>query len=80
MSQICCEPFLVFFRELTRAEINNYLKREQPYNCAGSFKSEGLGITLFRKMEGNDPNSLIGLPLICLIDMLINEGINPLDS
>ncbi len=77
-TQICCEPFHVYFRELTRSGIENYLKREQPYDCAGSFKSEGLGIALFRKMEGDDPNSLIGLPLIRLIDMLKNEGIDPL--
>ncbi|MEN8177630.1 MAG: nucleoside triphosphate pyrophosphatase [Pseudomonadota bacterium] len=78
--QVCCEPFSVHFRELDSEEIENYLSRERPYNCAGSFKSEGLGITLFRKMEGDDPNSLIGLPLIRLIDMLKNEGINPLKT
>ena len=77
-SQVCCEPFHVYFRNLISDEIENYLLREKPYNCAGSFKSEGLGITLFRKMEGDDPNSLIGLPLIRLVGMLINAGINPL--
>ena len=77
-SQVCCEPFHVYFRELDEEEIQNYLVREAPYNCAGSFKSEGLGITLFRKMEGEDPNSLIGLPLIRLLEMLRREGINPL--
>ncbi len=76
--QVCCEPFAVYFRVLDREDIENYLLREKPYNCAGSFKSEGLGITLFRKMEGDDPNSLIGLPLIRLVDMLKNEGIEPL--
>ncbi|MBA1332233.1 septum formation inhibitor Maf, partial [Candidatus Endoriftia persephone str. Guaymas] len=49
--------------------------REQPYNCAGSFKSEGLGITLFEKLEGSDPNALIGLPLIRLVGMLEEEGV-----
>ncbi|MDH5593661.1 MAG: Maf-like protein [Gammaproteobacteria bacterium] len=69
-------PFSVTFRKLTDEQIENYLKKEQPYNCAGSFKSEGLGIVLFEKLEGNDPNSLIGLPLIALVDMLKNEKFN----
>jgi MAF protein len=73
-----CEPFEVHFRELFAEEIENYLHKEQPYDCAGSFKMEGLGIALFRKMEGQDPNSLIGLPLIALIDLLREFGINPL--
>lgn len=66
-------PFNVVFRELTDTQIENYLKKEQPYNCAGSFKSEALGITLFDKLEGDDPNTLIGLPLIRLARMLENE-------
>lgn len=78
--QLCCEPFHVYFRDLNKQDIENYLIREKPYNCAGSFKSEGLGITLFRKMEGDDPNSLIGLPLIRLVDMLKNEGVDPLKA
>jgi septum formation protein len=69
-------PFKVVFRKLSNAQIENYLLTEQPYNCAGSFKSEGLGIALFEKLEGDDPNALIGLPLIKLIDMFSNEGIN----
>lgn len=73
--QLCCEPFRVHFRELGRDAIRAYIKKEQPLNCAGSFKSEGLGITLFRKLEGDDPNALIGLPLIRLTDMLAGEGI-----
>lgn len=73
--QVICEPYTVVFRELTTRMIENYLKKEQPYNCAGSFKSEGLGITLFKKFEGDDPNSLIGLPLIKLTDMLRQEGV-----
>ncbi|WP_299203453.1 nucleoside triphosphate pyrophosphatase [uncultured Amphritea sp.] len=69
-------PFHVHFRTLTPTMIENYLKAEQPYNCAGSFKSEGLGIALFEKLEGDDPNTLIGLPLIRLIRMLENQGVN----
>lgn len=73
-----CEHFAVHFRTLTTEEIDAYLRREQPYDCAGSFRMEGLGITLFEAMEGRDPNSLIGLPLIALIDMMRNWGLNPL--
>jgi len=76
--QTCVERYSVSFRDLTDAQINTYLTLEQPYDCAGSFKSEGLGISLFSKMEGEDPNTLIGLPLIALIRMLNNEGIDPL--
>ena len=57
-------PYHVTFRELTSPQIDRYLRAEQPYNCAGSFKSEALGISLFESMEGEDPNALIGLPLI----------------
>lgn len=67
-------PFSVFFRELNETMIENYLQAEQPYNCAGSFKSEGMGIALFEKLEGDDPNTLIGMPLIRLIRMLENEN------
>ncbi len=70
------DKFHVSFRQLSREQIENYLSIEKPYNCAGSFKSEGLGIALFSKMEGTDPNSLIGLPLIKLIDMFNSKGIN----
>jgi len=63
-------PYHVQFRELNIDEIDRYLRLEQPYNCAGSFKSEGLGTTLFRSMEGEDPTALIGLPLIRLCEML----------
>ncbi|RVU84804.1 septum formation inhibitor Maf [Leucothrix sargassi] len=69
-------PFHVQFRDLTLDEIDRYLKAEEPYNCAGSFKSEGLGITLFKRMEGDDPNALIGLPLIRLCEMLRSFGRN----
>lgn len=78
--QLHCEPFHVYFRPLDADTIENYLRREQPYNCAGSFKSEGLGIILFEKLEGDDPNTLIGLPLIRLVSMLMNEGIDLLSS
>ncbi len=72
--QIAVEPFDVVFRDLTDEQIERYLRREQPYDCAGSFKMEGLGITLFHALRGDDPNSLIGLPLIRLCDMLAQEG------
>jgi septum formation protein len=74
-AQISCELFKVYFRQLNEAQIARYLDHEQPFNCAGSFKSEGMGITLFSKLEGDDPNTLIGLPLIRLVEMLGNEGI-----
>lgn len=72
------DTFNVHFRTLSYKQIEDYVKREQPLNCAGSFKSEGLGIALFRELEGKDPNSLIGLPLITLIDMLQRQGIDVL--
>lgn len=73
-----CEPFRVHFRELTESQISSYVERETPFNCAGSFKSEGLGIALFRRLEGDDPNSLIGLPLIRLVELLAKAGIRVL--
>lgn len=76
--QSCVEPFEVHFRDLTDAEIKGYVALEQPFNCAGSFKSEGLGISLFERLHGDDPNSLIGLPLIKLLGMLREWGMNPL--
>ena len=66
-------PFNVVFRELSDQQIENYLQKEKPYNCAGSFKSEALGIVLFEKLEGEDPNTLMGLPLIRLVKMLEQE-------
>jgi MAF protein len=75
-----CEPFRVYFRPLSQSQIVSYLDRERPYNCAGSFKSEGLGIALFERLEGDDPNALIGLPLIRLIRMLEAEGVDVLSS
>jgi len=59
-------PFRVHFRELSEVEIRTYVSIEQPWGCTGSFKSEGLGISLFERLEGDDPTALIGLPLICL--------------
>lgn len=76
--QSIVEPFEVSFKELSLAQIEFYLQQEQPYQCAGSFKSEGFGISLFSKLNGDDPNSLIGLPLIRLTDMLKAEGIDVL--
>ncbi len=73
-------PFSVVFRQLTDSQIENYLHKEQPYNCAGSFKSEGLGIALFEKLEGDDPNTLIGLPLIRLTRMLEQENVDVLSA
>ena len=63
-------PFHAHFRDLTLSEIDRYLLQEQPYQCAGSFMVEGLGITLLKKLEGDDPTALIGLPLIRLSEML----------
>jgi len=77
-SQVKVEEFTVEFRELSDDQIHHYLTYEQPYDCAGSFKCEGLGIALFSKLSGDDPNSLIGLPLIRLVDMLKTEGVDPL--
>jgi len=70
-----CEPFHVHFRALSAEQIARYVDREQPFNCAGSFKSEGYGITLFERLEGDDPNALIGLPLIRLVALLGLEGV-----
>ena len=68
------ELFTVHFNKLSTKEITAYLHAEQPYNCAGSFKSEGLGICLFEKLAGDDPNTLIGLPLIRLVSLLKKHG------
>mgnify|MGYP000965561940 CR=1 FL=1 len=73
--QIRVIPYYVKFRRLSDQQIENYLLKEQPYQCAGSAKSEGLGIALIERMTGDDPSGLIGLPLITLIDMLTLEGI-----
>ncbi len=72
------EPFDVYFRTLTTEQITYYLNTEQPFNCAGSFKCEGLGIALFEKMDGKDPNTLIGLPLISLVELLAKNDFDVL--
>ena len=75
LEQFHVEPFKVHFRDLDDQSISNYLQREQPYDCAGSFKCEGLGIALFSRLEGRDPTSLEGLPLIALCDLLALAGV-----
>jgi septum formation protein len=75
-SRIRVVPCRVTFRRLDDAAIERYLAREQPYDCAGSAKSEGLGIALIAKMEGEDPNALVGLPLIALVDLLHEQGLD----
>lgn len=72
------DVYTVQFRPLTDAEIEHYLEVEQPWDCAGSFKAEGLGIALFERMEGADFHSLVGLPLISLCRLLREAGLNPL--
>lgn len=76
--QSLVEPYTVRFKHLSLADIKAYVAKEQPLNCAGSFKSEGLGITLFESLEGRDPNTLVGLPLISLCEFLAEEKINVL--
>jgi len=76
--QLHVEYYKVKFKMLSDNQILNYLSREDTLHCAGSFKSEGLGIALFNSMEGNDPNSLIGLPTIQLINMLAKENVHVL--
>lgn len=73
--QSTTETFSVTFRKLSKEEIERYVDSEMPFDCAGSFKCEGLGISLFESMNGRDPNTLIGLPLIALCEMLRNEGL-----
>ncbi len=70
------EFFQVLFKTLSDNQIRSYLEKENVLHCAGSFKSEGLGIALFRRMKGDDPNSLIGLPTIKLVDMLAKENVH----
>jgi len=73
--QVAGVPTEVGFRQFSDAEIERYLDKEQPYQCAGSAKSEGLGVTLLDHMRGDDPTALIGLPLIALCAMLRAEGL-----
>lgn len=77
-AQVEVVGFAVHFRPLTPTQIKNYLNKETPYNCAGSFKSEGLGTCLFERLEGDDPTALVGLPLITLVRMLEQEGFSPI--
>jgi len=74
------EPFTVHFNTLSQNDIEQYIKAEKPYNCAGSFKSEGLGICLFKKLEGDDPNTLIGLPLIKLVALFKEHNFDVLNE
>jgi len=76
--QLHVERFNVYFKELSQHQIAKYIEKDQPLHCAGSFKAESLGVALFKKMEGDDPNSLIGLPLFKLIEFLNNEGVDVL--
>lgn len=73
-------PYAVRFRRLRHEEIRRYVAREQPLDCAGAFKSEGLGVALFDSMHGEDPTALVGLPLIRLCAMLRAEGLDPLGT
>jgi septum formation protein len=74
--QTAIVPVTVHMRELSTGQIERYLQAERPYDCAGSARIEGLGITLVARLDGDDPNALIGLPLIKLCDMLRNEGVD----
>ena len=74
------EHFSVYFQTLSDEAIDAYLRREKPYDCAGSFKCEGLGIVLFEKLSGDDPSSLEGLPLIALTRLLRDVKIDPLKT
>ncbi|GLS26514.1 Maf family protein [Marinibactrum halimedae] len=78
VTQHCIVPFSVNFLSLNNELIDSYLSKEKPFNCAGSFKIEGLGITLFHSMKGDDYTSLIGLPMMALCKLLRNVGIEPL--
>lgn len=73
--QLTREEYSVHFRELDAGTIARYVERDEPWGCAGSFKAEGLGIALFRGFEGRDPSSLVGLPLMALVDFLHREGV-----
>lgn len=74
-THVCCVDTHVGFRQLSDAEIESYLDKEDALNCAGSAKSEGMGISLLSYLRGDDPNALVGLPLIALCEMLRAEGV-----
>ena len=78
-NQVFTEYYRLHFRTLSERQIAAYLNAEQPYDCAGAIKSEGLGVALVHRYEGDDPTALIGLPLIRLTDALANEGLSILD-
>ena len=73
-TQTAIDETRVVMREYSDEEIEAYLQREKPYNCAGSAKTEGLGVAMIARIENNDPTAIIGLPLIELVTMLNNEG------
>ena len=75
VAEVVVEPFTVHFRALDEGQIARYIERERPFDCAGSFKSEGLGIALFERLEGDDPSALVGLPLIRLVSLLGRAGV-----
>ena len=77
--QSIVECFEVEFKNLTSKQIQRYLELEQPFDCAGSFKSEGLGIALFKQLNGRDPNTLVGLPLIALTELFANWQLDLFD-
>ncbi len=79
-TDVCLDTFVVHFKTLSQQAIEHYVDKEQPFYCAGSFKSEGLGIALFERLEGKDPNTLIGLPLIDLIHLLEKQGVEVLTT
>ncbi len=78
VAEVRLSPVVVRFRDLGELEIETYLRREQPYDCAGSAKSEGLGITLLRSVESHDPTALIGLPLTTVCELMRAAGMDPL--
>ena len=77
-AQHCLDNYAIRFRALTNAEIDEYLRREEPYDCAGSIKTEGMGSALIAEHRGNDPATLLGLPMIQLLDLLATEQHWPL--
>lgn len=78
MEHLAVDRTDVRFRTLSDREIATYVEREQPLDCAGSFKSEGLGIALFERIDSRDPTALVGLPLIALARLLRQAGVDPL--
>ncbi len=78
VAEVRLSPVVVKFRDLSADEIETYLRREQPYDCAGSAKSEGLGITLLRSVESQDPTALVGLPLTTVCELMMMAGLHPL--